>query len=99
MRLLPNNATAVSIPDQNGPVHRWDNDQWFGSFQRLVASAPHVADARQGALAAGQFWGALMGVLSGFGFAALAQAEAVAVHLKDVHMMGEPVEDGAGQAF
>jgi hypothetical protein len=43
--------------------------------------------------------GALMGVLSGFGLAALAQAEAVAVHLKNVHMMGEPIEDGAGQAF
>ena len=67
--------------------------------RRLVASAPQIADARQGALAAGQFWGALMGVLSGFGLAALAQAEAVAVHLKNVHMMGEPIEDGAGQAF
>ena len=78
----------MSIPDQNGSVRRWDNDQWFGSGPRLVASAPQIADARQGALAAGQFWGALMGVLSGFGLAALAEAEAVAVHLKDVHMMG-----------
>ena len=29
--------------------------QWFGPGVRLGACAPHIADARQGALAAGQF--------------------------------------------
>lgn len=30
---------------------------------------------------------------------ALSEAEAVAVHLQDMHVMSEPVEQGAGQAF
>ena len=42
-------ATLVSFPERYWPVY------W-----RLVASAPHVADARQGALAAGQFGAASM---------------------------------------
>ena len=44
----------LSIPDQKGPMHRRDSGQWFGSGARLGVSARHKADARQGALAAGQ---------------------------------------------
>ena len=89
----------MSIPETKWPPHRFDIGQLLGASRRLVASARQIADARQGALAAGQFGVALMVLLSGFGLAALAQAEAVAVHLQDMHMVGQPVEDGAGQAF
>ena len=36
---------------------------------------------------------------SGFGFAALAEPEALAVHLEDLDVVGQAVEDGAGQAL
>jgi hypothetical protein len=45
----------MSIPDQKGPVHRRDCGQLVGSGVRLGACAPQIADARQGALAKGQF--------------------------------------------
>ena len=36
---------------------------------------------------------------SGLVHAALAQSEAFAVHLEDMHVVGQSVEDGAGQAL
>ena len=36
---------------------------------------------------------------SGFAVAALLQPEAFAIHLEDMDMMCEAVEDGAGEAF
>jgi len=51
---MARNLVGVSIPDQKGPMHRRDSGQWFGSGARLGVSARHIADARQGALAAGQ---------------------------------------------
>ena len=38
-------------------------------------------------------------MISGFRLAALAEPEALAVHLEDVDVVGQAVEDGAGQAF
>ncbi len=59
----------------------------------------HIADARQGALAGGQYWDFGSVMRSGFGLAALAQPEARAVHLQDMHVVGQAVGDGAGQAL
>jgi len=42
----------------------------------------------------------LFGVgVSALGFAALAQAEAFAVHFQDMHVAGQAVQNGTGQAF
>lgn len=50
----------VSIPEQNGSVHRWNSPQLVGSGPRLGGRVPHIADARQGALAEGQSGAAFM---------------------------------------
>lgn len=68
-----------------------------GGSLRLRACAFQIANARQGALAEGLGAGAPR--ISGRGRAALTQPEAITVHLKDVHVVGKAVEDGAGQAL
>ena len=40
-----------------------------------------------------------IGLFFGFGFAALVEPVAFAVHFKDMNMMGQSVEDGTGEAL
>lgn len=58
-----------------------------------------TAGASQGALAEGQFLGIWLWFRSGFCLAALSETEALAVHFEDVDVVGQTVEDGAGETL
>ena len=57
-----------------------------------------MADARQGALAEGQFRGCRSVLSSALCFAVLAKPKAFAVHLEDLYVVGQAAKDGAGEA-
>jgi hypothetical protein len=46
---------SVSIPEQKGSKGRWKGGPWLWFGVRLGGCARHMADTRQGALAAGQY--------------------------------------------
>ncbi len=71
--------------------------RWFG--MRLGARGVHMPDACRGALAEGQFMGSCVVSGSGIALAALTEPEAFTVHLEDVDVVGQAVEDGARQAL
>jgi hypothetical protein len=66
--------------------------------ERLGACGPHIASTFQGALVARPI---LLGLLfAGFHeWTTLIEAVAFAVHLEDVHVVSEPIQQCAGRAF
>jgi Mrp family chromosome partitioning ATPase len=55
MRQLLSQLRGLSIPEQKGSKGWWKGGPWLGFGVGLGACARHMADTRQGALAAGQY--------------------------------------------